>query len=81
MGDERQLPPLAALTCDRFGQKRIFLAGSAPYGLGATVIGFAPPCLVSTARSHAPGASSQSLCSAESCSRAILSCSQDSTWE
>jgi len=43
-----ELLPLAALTLvagalgDRFGQKRIFLAGIALYGLGATVIGFAP---------------------------------------
>src|SRR5260370_20317765 len=42
------LLPLAALTLvagalgDRFGQKRIFLAGIALYGLGATAIGFAP---------------------------------------
>jgi MFS family permease len=40
--------PLAALTLvagalgDRFGQKRIFLAGIALYGLGAAAIGFAP---------------------------------------
>ena len=43
-----ELLPLAALTLvagalgDRFGQKRIFLAGIALYGLGATAIGFAP---------------------------------------
>jgi MFS family permease len=43
-----ELLPLAALTLvagalgDRFGQKRIFLAGIASYGLGATAIGFAP---------------------------------------
>src|SRR5499433_122664 len=43
-----ELLPLAALTLvagalgDRFGQKRIFIAGIAVYGLGATVIGFAP---------------------------------------
>src|SRR5260370_32790777 len=42
------LLPLAALTLvagalgDRFGQKRIFLAGIALYGMGATAIGFAP---------------------------------------
>ena len=42
-----ELLPLAALTLvagalgDRFGQKRIFLAGIALYGLGATAIGFA----------------------------------------
>src|SRR5260370_2902427 len=42
------LLPLAAVTLiagalgDRFGQKRIFLAGIALYGLGATAIGFAP---------------------------------------
>jgi hypothetical protein len=41
------------------------------------MIGFAPPRLASTARSHAPDASSQSICSTESCSRAVLSCSQD----
>src|SRR5262249_19638278 len=34
----------------------------------------------STARSRAPGRSSPSRCSAASCSRAVLSCSQDSTW-
>src|SRR3954466_7471191 len=43
-----ELLPLAALTLvagalgDRFGQKRIFLAGIALYGLGAAAIGFAP---------------------------------------
>src|SRR6201986_4910589 len=43
-----ELLPLAALTLvggalgDRFGQKRIFLAGIALYGLGATATGFAP---------------------------------------
>src|ERR1700754_3416446 len=43
-----ELLPLAALTLvagalgDRFGQKRIFLAGIVLYGLGATAIGFAP---------------------------------------
>jgi EmrB/QacA subfamily drug resistance transporter len=43
-----ELLPLAALTLvagalgDRFGQKRIFLAGIALYGLGTTAIGFAP---------------------------------------
>jgi MFS family permease len=43
-----ELLPLAALSLvagalgDRFGQKRIFLAGIAVYGLGATAIGFAP---------------------------------------
>jgi len=43
-----ELLPLAALTLvggalgDRFGQKRIFLAGIALYGLGAAVIAFAP---------------------------------------
>src|SRR5215470_14714812 len=43
-----ELLPLAALTLvagalgDRFGQKRIFLAGIAYYGLGAAAIGFAP---------------------------------------
>jgi EmrB/QacA subfamily drug resistance transporter len=43
-----ELLPLAALTLvagalgDRFGQKRIFLAGIALYGLGVTAIGFAP---------------------------------------
>ena len=43
-----ELLPLAALTLvagalgDRFGQKRIFLAGIALCGLGATAIGFAP---------------------------------------
>jgi MFS family permease len=43
-----ELLPLAALTLvagavgDRFGQKRIFLAGITLYGLGATAIGFAP---------------------------------------
>src|SRR6516162_8278260 len=43
-----ELLPLAALTLvagalgDRFGQKRIFLAGIALYGLGATAVGFAP---------------------------------------
>lgn len=43
-----ELLPLAALTLvagalgDRFGQKRIFLAGVALFGLGATEIGFAP---------------------------------------
>src|SRR5262245_63686216 len=42
-----ELLPLAALTLvagalgDRFGQKRIFLAGIALYGLGAAAIGFA----------------------------------------
>jgi EmrB/QacA subfamily drug resistance transporter len=42
-----ELLPLAALTLvagalgDRFGQKRMFLAGIALYGLGATSIGFA----------------------------------------
>src|SRR5262249_21565177 len=38
------------------------------------------PRLASTARSRAPGRSSPSPCSAASCSRAVLSCSQDSTW-
>ena len=43
-----ELLPLAALTLvagalgDRFGQKRIFVAGIALYGLGAAAIGFAP---------------------------------------
>src|SRR4029079_8744903 len=43
-----ELLPLAALTLvagalgDRFGQKRIFLAGIALYGLGTIAIGFAP---------------------------------------
>src|SRR3954453_15647193 len=43
-----ELLPLAALTLvagalgDRFGQKGIFLAGIALFGLGATAIGFAP---------------------------------------
>jgi EmrB/QacA subfamily drug resistance transporter len=43
-----ELLPLAALTLvagalgDRFGQKRIFLAGIALFGLGVLVIGFAP---------------------------------------
>src|ERR1700742_2262290 len=43
-----ELLPLAALTLvagalgDRFGQKRILLAGIALYGLGAAAIGFAP---------------------------------------
>jgi MFS family permease len=43
-----ELLPLAALTLvagalgDRFGQKRIFLAGIALCGLGVTAIGFAP---------------------------------------
>jgi len=43
-----ELLPLAALTLvagalgDRFGQKRIFLAGIAVYGLGTTAIGLAP---------------------------------------
>ena len=43
-----ELLPLAALTLvagalgDRFGQKRIFLAGIALYGLGVVVVGFAP---------------------------------------
>jgi MFS family permease len=43
-----ELLPLAALTLiagalgDRFGQKRIFLAGIALYGLGAAASGFAP---------------------------------------
>jgi EmrB/QacA subfamily drug resistance transporter len=43
-----ELLPLAALTLvagalgDRFGQKRIFLAGIALYGLSAAAIGFAP---------------------------------------
>jgi EmrB/QacA subfamily drug resistance transporter len=43
-----ELLPLAALTLvagalgDRFGQKRIFLAGIGLYGLGAVAIGFAP---------------------------------------
>ena len=43
-----ELLPLAALTLvagalgDRFGQKPIFLAGIALFGLGATAIGFAP---------------------------------------
>jgi MFS family permease len=43
-----ELLPLAALTLvagalgDRFGQKRIFLAGIALFGLGAAAIGFAP---------------------------------------
>src|ERR1700680_2913728 len=43
-----ELLPLAALTLvagalgDRCGQKRIFLAGIALFGLGATAIGFAP---------------------------------------
>src|SRR6516165_12630203 len=43
-----ELLPLAALTLiagamgDRFGQKRIFLAGIALYGLGVAAIGFAP---------------------------------------
>ncbi|MCA6104258.1 MFS transporter [Bradyrhizobium australafricanum] len=43
-----ELLPLAASTLvagalgDRFGQKRIFLAGIALFGLGATEIGFAP---------------------------------------
>lgn len=43
-----ELLPLAALTLgagalgDRFGQKRVFLAGIALYGLGATAIAFAP---------------------------------------
>ena len=43
-----ELLPLAVLTLvagalgDRFGQKRIFLAGIALYGLGAAMIGFAP---------------------------------------
>ena len=43
-----ELLPLAALTLvagalgDRFGQKRIFLAGIALFGLGAVAIGFAP---------------------------------------
>ncbi|WOH80966.1 MFS transporter [Bradyrhizobium sp. BEA-2-5] len=43
-----ELLPLAALTLvagalgDRFGQKRIFLAGIGLYGLGAAVAGFAP---------------------------------------
>jgi len=43
-----ELLPLAALTLiagalgDRFGQKRIFLAGIALYGLGAAAIDFAP---------------------------------------
>src|SRR5258706_3380604 len=43
-----ELLALAALTLvagalgDRFGQKRIFLAGIALYGLGAAAIGFAP---------------------------------------
>ena len=43
-----ELLPLAALPLaagalgDRFGQKRIFLAGIALYGLGAAAIGFAP---------------------------------------
>src|SRR5690242_3779368 len=42
-----ELLPLAALTLvagalgDRFGQKRIFLAGIALYGVSVTVIGFA----------------------------------------
>src|ERR1700758_5024497 len=62
-----ELLPLAALTLvsgalgDRFGQKRIFLAGIALYGLGSATIGFAPSL-------------------AASCSRAVLSCFQDSTW-
>jgi MFS family permease len=48
VGDEPELLPLAALTLvagalgDRFGQKRIFLAGIALFGLGAAAIGFAP---------------------------------------
>jgi MFS family permease len=43
-----ELLPLAALTLvagalgDRFGRKRIFFAGIALYGLGATAVGFAP---------------------------------------
>lgn len=43
-----ELLPLAALTLvagalgDRFGQKRIFLAGIGLYGLGAAAVGFAP---------------------------------------
>lgn len=43
-----ELLPLAALTLvagalgDRFGQKRMFVAGIALYGLGAAAIGFAP---------------------------------------
>ncbi|AHY53487.1 MFS transporter [Bradyrhizobium japonicum] len=43
-----ELLPLAALTLvagalgDRFGQKRVFLAGIALYGLGAAAIAFAP---------------------------------------
>jgi EmrB/QacA subfamily drug resistance transporter len=43
-----ELLPLAALTLltgalgDRFGQKRMFLAGIALYGVGAIAIGFAP---------------------------------------
>ena len=43
-----ELLPLAALTLvagalgDRFGQKRIFLAGIALFGLGTVAIGFAP---------------------------------------
>jgi EmrB/QacA subfamily drug resistance transporter len=43
-----ELLPLAALTLlagalgDRFGQKRIFVAGIALYGLGAAAVGFAP---------------------------------------
>ena len=68
-----ELLPLAALTLvagalgDRFGQKRIFLAGIALYGLGATAIGFAP--------SFAPlivGRFLQGL--------GVLNYSQDSTW-
>jgi MFS family permease len=38
------------------------------------------PRLASTARSRAPGRSSPSPCAAASCRRAVLSCSQDSTW-
>ena len=33
---------IAGALGDRFGQKRIFLAGIALYGLGAAAIGFAP---------------------------------------